>query len=279
MSREPVSRALLVCDVVLVATGLIATRSLVATAAAVAAFRLAAVIGALANEWAHIAVALLHGASTRTACTRSNLLGHLPLRTHALACLPGSLDRRGDLFVDIPGLPPAATHRVRVVGFWLSALATLTTAAAAIALGGGPCAYAATLGALLSVAASAATDLASTSPYHAHPTRMGCGNLTLLGRLLPGESTAVPARVGALLEAMLHVTQLRGAQSGGGAVKVSSGGQPAPDHPEVRQGQALRDRGAPHPPPAPRGQSARRRHVVRRAGAPALRHLGAGEPR
>jgi hypothetical protein len=50
-----------------------------------------------------------------------------------------------------------------------------------------------------------------------------CGNLTLLGRLLPGETRAVPPRVGTLLQSMLHVTQIRGGQSGGGAVKTGPG--------------------------------------------------------
>jgi hypothetical protein len=53
-----------------------------------------------------------------------------------------------------------------------------------------------------------------------------CGNLTVLGRLQPGESGALPPRVSALIESMLHVSQLRGAQSGGGAIKVGSDAAP-----------------------------------------------------
>jgi len=53
-----------------------------------------------------------------------------------------------------------------------------------------------------------------------------CGNLCLLGRLRPGETRALPARVDTLLQSMLHVTQLRGAQSGGGAIQLERAGLP-----------------------------------------------------
>src|SRR5450432_1601481 len=88
------ARALQVGDLLLVGAGLVATRSLAASVLSVAGFRLAAVLGALLNEWAHVAVALLHGAGGRSFHQR-NLTGHRPLRVHALACLPFAPDRRG----------------------------------------------------------------------------------------------------------------------------------------------------------------------------------------
>jgi len=218
----PSSGILQAADGLLLGAGLLATRSLAVSALGLVSFRVAAVLGALANEWAHLVVARLRGGA-RGAWHRGNLTGHRPLRVHAAALLPFTLDRRGELHVEIPGLTPAAARDARVLGFWLSAASTATAALVAATSSFGTvwffAAAAFALGGLASVAASFATDLAATSPYRADTGRMGCGNLTLLGRLLPGESKAVPARVGAMLEAMLHVTQMRGAQSGGGAVK------------------------------------------------------------
>ena len=215
---EAASPVLPIGDAVVLAVVFGATRSVSATALALVAFRWAAVTGALLNEWAHLAVAVWQGAG-RGALHGRNLLGHRPLRAHAWACLPFGPDRRGDLHVEIAGLAPAVARRVRVGGFWLSASAIVAAAALAVH-GDVSTGLALALGGLLSVAASFVTDLGATSVYRHHPSRMGCGNLTLLGRLLPGETGVVPDRVGKLLKAMLHVTQLRGAQSGGGAVKV-----------------------------------------------------------
>jgi hypothetical protein len=53
-----------------------------------------------------------------------------------------------------------------------------------------------------------------------------CGNVTLAGRLAERESEAFPERAQQLLQAMLKVSQMRGAQSGGGALQISRGGQP-----------------------------------------------------
>ncbi|HEX2736399.1 MAG TPA: hypothetical protein VHM70_32575 [Polyangiaceae bacterium] len=50
-----------------------------------------------------------------------------------------------------------------------------------------------------------------------------CGNVTLLGPLLRGERQALPKRVGDVLRAMLAVSQMRGAQSGGGAIQIAQG--------------------------------------------------------
>jgi hypothetical protein len=227
--RGPASYVLRNTDAVLFGTGLVATRSLAVAAIGVFTFRLAAVIGALANEWAHVIMALGHGAG-RNAWNRENLLGHRSLRVHASALVPFSLDRRGDLHVDVRGLTLGVASQVRVVGFWLSAASTaaaaLVTARSAFGTAWFPVAASFAAGGLLSVVASFATDVAASSPYRAHPSLMGCGNLTLLGRLLPGESRAVPPRIGAMLRAMLQVTQMRGAQSGGGAVKVGTSDRP-----------------------------------------------------
>lgn len=51
-----------------------------------------------------------------------------------------------------------------------------------------------------------------------------CGNVTLMGALVGGETEAFPARQRDLLEAMLRISQMRGAQSGGGAIQVEKGG-------------------------------------------------------
>lgn len=53
-----------------------------------------------------------------------------------------------------------------------------------------------------------------------------CGNVTLLGRRLRGEKSAFPKRAQTLLRDMLRVSQMRGAQSGGGAVQVRRGRRP-----------------------------------------------------
>jgi hypothetical protein len=53
-----------------------------------------------------------------------------------------------------------------------------------------------------------------------------CGNVTLLGRLEPREKSAFPERARRLLGAMLRVSQMRGAQSGGGAIQVRRGTRP-----------------------------------------------------
>jgi len=50
-----------------------------------------------------------------------------------------------------------------------------------------------------------------------------CGNVTLMGRLATGERRAVPGASWFLLEGMLRVSQMRGAQSGGGAIQVRRG--------------------------------------------------------
>jgi hypothetical protein len=52
-----------------------------------------------------------------------------------------------------------------------------------------------------------------------------CGNVTLLGRLEHCEVSALPERAGVVLEAMLRISQMRGAQSGGGALQFRSGKQ------------------------------------------------------
>jgi hypothetical protein len=216
-------------DLVLFSLGLLVTHNLGVTLLGAIGFRLAVVLGALANEWAHIVVAHRHRAGP-AALNRANLTGHCPLRVHGAALVPFMPDRRGGLYVEIRGLTPAAARHVRVNGFWLSTTATLLATAAALKCSFGTewffVAWTVTVGGLLSVAASFATDLALGSPFRGLSHRMGCGNLTLLGRLSPGESRAIPARVGALLKSMLRVTQLRGAQSGGGAVKVGDTARP-----------------------------------------------------
>jgi hypothetical protein len=51
-----------------------------------------------------------------------------------------------------------------------------------------------------------------------------CGNVTLMGALAAEETEAFPARQRDLLEAMLRISQMRGAQSGGGAVQIEKQG-------------------------------------------------------
>lgn len=55
--------------------------------------------------------------------------------------------------------------------------------------------------------------------------RVMCGNVTILGRLTKKEARAFPARARLLLESMLSVSQIRGSQSGGGAVQLARGGR------------------------------------------------------
>jgi hypothetical protein len=52
-----------------------------------------------------------------------------------------------------------------------------------------------------------------------------CGNVTLLGRLADAERRAVPEATWSLIERMLRISQMRGAQSGGGAIQVRRGEQ------------------------------------------------------
>lgn len=49
-----------------------------------------------------------------------------------------------------------------------------------------------------------------------------CGNVTLMGRLSGAERTALPPRAEQLLSRMLRVSQMRGAQSGGGALQFEA---------------------------------------------------------
>jgi len=51
-----------------------------------------------------------------------------------------------------------------------------------------------------------------------------CGNVTLMGRLMGTEKAALPPRAADVLRSMLRVSQMRGAQSGGGAVQIELGG-------------------------------------------------------
>jgi hypothetical protein len=53
-----------------------------------------------------------------------------------------------------------------------------------------------------------------------------CGNVTLLGRLETGETSAFPERARVLLERMVRVSQMRGAQSGGAALQIARERQP-----------------------------------------------------
>jgi hypothetical protein len=53
-----------------------------------------------------------------------------------------------------------------------------------------------------------------------------CGNVTLLGQLAGTERGALPKGSVELLRRMLRVSQMRGAQSGGGAIQVSRGAEP-----------------------------------------------------
>lgn len=70
-----------------------------------------------------------------------------------------------------------------------------------------------------------------------------CGNVTLLGRRLRGEKSAFPKRAQTLLRDMLRVSQMRGAQSGGGAVQVRRS-SPRPGTEEMHKPQAGRSRRA-----------------------------------
>jgi hypothetical protein len=51
-----------------------------------------------------------------------------------------------------------------------------------------------------------------------------CGNVTLMGALATSETAPFPAHRRDLLEAMLRISQMRGAQSGGGCVQVQRNG-------------------------------------------------------
>jgi hypothetical protein len=53
-----------------------------------------------------------------------------------------------------------------------------------------------------------------------------CGNVTVMGRLGVDERRAVPTESWAVVERMLRISQMRGAQSGGGAIQVKSGAVP-----------------------------------------------------
>lgn len=54
-----------------------------------------------------------------------------------------------------------------------------------------------------------------------------CGNVTVMGRVNASERRAVPEAAWPLLERMLRISQMRGAQSGGGAIQVRQGAAPA----------------------------------------------------
>jgi hypothetical protein len=52
-----------------------------------------------------------------------------------------------------------------------------------------------------------------------------CGNVTVMGRLTATDKRAVPKASWLLLERMLRVSQMRGAQSGGGAIQIRCGNE------------------------------------------------------
>ena len=121
MNGDPASRALRVGDLLLLTAGVVATRSLSATALGLVAFRLAAVMGALANEWAHIASPSCAGRARApfTAATCSDIARSAPTLRALLPFGP-----------DPPRRPPrrdrgpaARDSRAACacLGFWLSA--------------------------------------------------------------------------------------------------------------------------------------------------------------
>jgi hypothetical protein len=55
---------------------------------------------------------------------------------------------------------------------------------------------------------------------------MACGNVTLMAKALGSDTSALPKRIRFLLERMLSISQMRGAQAGGGALLVTRRGAP-----------------------------------------------------
>ena len=53
-----------------------------------------------------------------------------------------------------------------------------------------------------------------------------CGNVTVMGRLPSPTRRAVPHETWDLVERMLRISQIRGAQSGGGAIQVQQRQEP-----------------------------------------------------
>ncbi len=196
--------------------------------------RVGIVLNSLVNEWGHICVACAHG-RPRDSLTSANLLGNHRLLEHLQALVPLLPDRRGHLFVRIPRLSPKQAQFVRVGGFWVgtSISAMLLLGSARLCSQGGlEQSWASSLlaaygfGTALAMLGAVWSDLSSRSAFGSSPELMACGNVTIMGSLSKGETLAFPARARTLLLRMLEVSQIRGCQSGGGAVQTHGASEP-----------------------------------------------------
>jgi hypothetical protein len=183
--------------------------------------------GALLNEWGHLGVALCLRARGPV-LTAQNLLGHRSVRQHAMALVPLCAFPSDDLKVRFSRLDPEQAEAIRRNGFWWGCVALIALFAC---VGFGTNAVSTLLlvafaGALLSTAGGVGTDLRPSSPFAGSLEWMGCGNVTVMGRLASTERAALPVRIGHLIERMLSVSQIRGSQSGGGAIQIRSHGIP-----------------------------------------------------
>lgn len=188
---------------------------------AVVSFRLAVVLNSLCNEWGHLTLASM--LANGKVWSGGNALGHRPLWTHLAALVPFTADRRGELWVRVPARETTHYDIIRVGGWFLGATTSLISIVAAHRVIGVPhltCAYAA--GVAFTLCGAALSDLLRLGKRDAGV--MACGNVTLMGALPATGGSPFPAERRSLLEAMLRISQMRGAQSGGGAVQVEQGG-------------------------------------------------------
>jgi hypothetical protein len=226
----PLREPLIVGDFVLAVAVATLSPSLLRALFAVVAFRLGLVLNSLLNEWGHVLVGVWRGAGRR-ALNAPNLLGRRPLSAHVVALLPFAPDGRGDLSVRIDGLSPVSSRIVRRGGFFVGAalsLATLIGVAAAVRSEQSvlPIAIGYALGTALALVGAVVSDLTQRTHYAALANIMACGNVTLMGRLFAEERAAFPKRSQTLIRSMLSISQMRGAQSGGGAIQVRRGKEP-----------------------------------------------------
>jgi|GEM_PF-4423157 len=226
-ARAPGRSWLGASDLVILTIGVLSGVSVRELCLLLFAARAGLIVGSLGNEWGHLGVAL--GLRVRgPVLTLQNLLGHRSVGRHLRALVPLCPFPADDLKVRFSTLEPEQARAIRRGGFWWGCAGVIGLFATIGFVNGaaGTFLLVALAGALLASAGGACTDLLPSSPFAGSLEWMGCGNVTVMGRLASAERAALPVRIGHLIERMLSVSQIRGSQSGGGAIQIRSHGIP-----------------------------------------------------
>jgi hypothetical protein len=180
------------------------------------AWRLGLTVHSLVHEWGHLSV----GRWLRVEVDASrmmNLLGNRPILCHLVALFPFAPEASAPLFVQVRPESELDDSRIRRSGFVVGLVFSLLLVGGLAWL---PLSrnflLASYLGALLAHGGASLTDLASFTTYPRRFGLMACGNVTLMAKTLATETAALPDRLRIVLQRMLAISQMRGAQAGGG---------------------------------------------------------------